>query len=149
MYLEIGERQCGKTTRLINQIQFDKNKYDIQILMGINNMSLKAIKQKIRHNNKVKICLSFDSLISTIRSYDIYKDKKLKVRLYVDEFLFSTAFCNNYHDIKARFEPEFDLISHGYFSSSLNTHNYIVLLNMQKFNDNKLTLVHTTTNFLN
>lgn len=149
MYLEIGERQCGKTTRLINQIQADKDNYDIQILMGMNNISLKAIKQKIKHNNKVKICLSFDSLISTIRSYDIYKDKKLKVRLYVDEFLYSTSFCNNFNDIKARFETEFDLISNGYFSSSLNSHYFIILRKLQEFNNNKLTLVHTTTNCLN
>ena len=149
MYLEIGERQCGKTTRLINQIQVDKDKYDIQILMGMNQRSLKAIKQKIRHNNKVKICLSFDSLISTIRSYDTDIQKRLKVRLYVDEFLFSTAFCNNYNDIKARFETEFDLISNGYFSSSLNTQYANVLTNLQIDNDKKLTIVHTTTHFLN
>lgn len=148
MYLEIGERQCGKTTRLINQIQFDKNNYDIQILMGMNQMSLKSIKHKIKHNNKVKICLSFDSLAKIINFCD-NSNKKLKVRLYVDEFLYSTAFCNNYYDIKARYETEFDLISNGYFSSSLNSQYYMILRKLQEFNNNKLTLVHTTINCLN
>lgn len=148
MYLEIGGRRSGKTSRLINQIQFDKDNYNIQILMGMNNISLKAIKQKIRHNNKVKVCLSFDSLINILKSYD-NSDKKIKVRLYVDEFLFSTAFCNNYHDIKARLETEFNLISNGYFSSSINSRNYMVLRDLQEFNNNKLIIVNTTTDCLN
>lgn len=34
MYLEISQRQSGKTTRMINQMYADKNRYDIQIAFG-------------------------------------------------------------------------------------------------------------------
>lgn len=34
MYLEISQRQSGKTTRMINQMYADKNRYDIQIVFG-------------------------------------------------------------------------------------------------------------------
>ena len=131
MYLEISSRQTGKTTRLINQIYADKHKYDLQILMGISFISLKKIKSEIKGNNKVKICLSFNSLIETIGLYNNSSDKKLKIRLYVDEFLYSKAFCNNYKDIKERFEKEFDLISNGYFSSSINSNERNILFDMQ------------------
>ncbi|MCR5146154.1 MAG: hypothetical protein K6B70_02225 [Clostridia bacterium] len=148
MYLEISSRQTGKTTRLINQIYADKHKYDLQILMGMNFRSLKKTKSEIKGNNKVKICLSFDSLIETIKSYD-NSDKKVRVRLYVDEFLWSKAFCNNYKDIKARFEPEFNLISNGYFSSSMNSNETMILFDMQvDCNTGKIDeifMVHKTT----
>lgn len=95
MYLEISDRQTGKTNRLINQIYRDKQNYDIQILMGINYISLKQIKSAIPKNNKVKICLSYDKLAQTIMG-----NSNKKIRLYVDEFMFSTAFSNNFDKIK-------------------------------------------------
>ena len=85
MYLEISGRQTGKTSRLINQIYADKNKYDLQILMGINYNSLKQIKNSVKGNNKLKICLSYEAFQCEILG-------KNNVRLYVDEFLYSTAF---------------------------------------------------------
>ena len=85
MYLEISGRQTGKTSRLINQIYADKNKYDLQILMGINYNSLKQIKNNVKGNNKLKICLSYEAFQCEILG-------KNNVRLYVDEFLYSTAF---------------------------------------------------------
>ena len=100
MYLEISDRQTGKTNRLINQIYRDKQNYDIQILMGINHISLKQIKSAIPKNNKVKICLSYDKLKQTIMG-----NSNKKIRLYVDEFMFSTAFSNNFDKIKEIF-PE-------------------------------------------
>lgn len=147
MYLEISGRQTGKTTRLINQIYADKNKYDLQILMGMNQKSLKFIKSQIKNNNKVKVCLSFYSLIETLKLYDKC-DKKLKVRLYVDEFLYSTAFCNNFKDIKARLETEFNLISNGYFSSSVNSNYHMLLFDLQMMNNKNITIVNNTTNFI-
>ena len=139
MYLEISARQTGKTTRMINQIYADKHLYDIQILMGINQNSLKLIKDKIKGNSKVKICLSFESLRKTLSKYN---DKK--IRLYVDEFLYSTAFVNNYNKIKETYECKFTLIENGYFSSSINSNAMMVLFDMQLTNNDLLYSMHST-----
>ena len=101
MYLDISDRQTGKSTRLINQIYFDKDKYDLQILMGMNFNHLKQIKDKIKRNSKVKICLSYDKLKHLIAN-KTYK----KIRLYVDEFMYSTAFCNNFNLLKTPYLSE-------------------------------------------
>lgn len=93
MYLEISDRQTGKTSRLINQIHRDKSQYDILLLLGINSRSIHYIK-KICHNNKIK-CISSISDFRKTRAQ--YKDKKVK--LYVDEFLYSTVFCNNFNNL--------------------------------------------------
>ena len=142
MYLEISGRQTGKTTRLINQIYADKNKYDLQILMGMNFKSLKAIKKQIIGNNKVKICLSYESLKNLLLG-----SKIKRVKLYVDEFLFSNAFCNNFKDIQ-KFETDYNLISNGYFSSSLNSEHYIILYDMQVMNNQNLITVNITNKFM-
>lgn len=139
MYLEISSRQTGKTTRMINQIYADKHLYDIQILMGMNQNSLRLIKNKIKGNNKVKICLSFESLRITLSKYN---DKK--IRLYVDEFLYSTAFVNNYNKIKEAYECKFTLIENGYFSSSINSNAMMVLFDMQLTNNDLLYSMHST-----
>lgn len=109
MYLEISDRQTGKSTRLINQIYFDKDKYDLQILMGMNYNHLKQIKDKIKKNSKVKICLSYDKL-KHLMANKIYK----KIRLYVDEFMYSTAFCNNFNELKTQY-PLSELINNRLF----------------------------------
>ena len=142
MYLEISGRQTGKTTRMINQIYADKHLYDIQILMGMNQKSLKIIKDKIKGNNKIKICLSFESLRKTLSKYN---DKK--IRLYVDEFLYSNAFINNYEKIKDNFERSYFLLSNGYFSSSMNSEISAVWpeIDLQIMNDNKIYSMHSTT----
>ena len=142
MYLEISGRQTGKTTRLINQIYADKNKYDLQILMGMNFQSLKAIKKKIHGNNKVKVCLSYESLKNLLLGSKINR-----VKLYVDEFLYSNAFCNNFQDIQ-RFETDYNLISNGYFSSSVNSNYHMLLFDLQMMNNKNITIVNNTTNFI-
>lgn len=139
MYLEISARQTGKTTRMINQIYADKHLFDIQILMGMNQTSLKLIKDKIKGNNKVKICLSFDSLIKTLSKYE-----GKRIRLYVDEFLYSTAFVNNYNKIKETLECKFTLLENGYFSSSINSNAVMVLFDMQLKNNELIYSVNTT-----
>jgi hypothetical protein len=126
MYLEISARQTGKTSRMINQIYADKEKYDVQILMGMNWISLKSIKSKIKRNSKVKICLSFDAIKKLLTKCE---DKKIK--LYVDEFLYSNAFINNFKEIQEIYERKFFLLSNGYFSSSINTNNYSILRELQ------------------
>ena len=120
MYLEISHRQSGKTSRLINQIYRDKLNYDIQILMGINYMSLKFIKSQIRGNTKVKICLSYNSFRSLIN-----KNDNKKIRLYVDEFMDSNSFSNSFNEFMNNYHH---LINDGYFSSSLNVKNVVNVL---------------------
>ena len=126
MYLEISGRQTGKTTRMINQIYADKDKYDLQILMGINYDSLHIIKKQIKKNAKVKICLSLESFKSTILGYK-------NVRLYVDEFLYSTSFCNNFKEFKNLF---YNVIQDGYYASSINTNTerYLIFLELKEIN---------------
>lgn len=135
MYLEISSRQTGKTSRMINQIYADKEKYDVQILMGINWNSLKLIKSKIRRNTKVKICLSFDALRKLLN-----KCENKKVRLYVDEFLYSNAFINNFRQIQEELECKFGLLSNGYFSSSVNSSNEAVttMFELQLLNNDEV-----------
>lgn len=140
MYLEIGPRQSGKTQRLINQIYRDKNSYQIQILMGINYNSLHLIKKQIKGNAKVKICLSFESLRILIAEN---LDKLHKIKLYVDEFMYSNTFCNNFENI---FDKYFDLIKNGYFSSSINSNNMKVLNTLQNENENESILITKTKN---
>ena len=125
MYLEISGRQTGKTTRLINQIYADKDKYDLQILMGINWISLKQIKNNVKRNNKLKICLSYESFQSETLG-------KNNIRLYVDEFLYSTAFCNNF----LNFMLFNDIIQNGYFVSSINTDRYHIYSQLKELNNN-------------
>ena len=126
MYLEISARQTGKSTRLINQIYFDKDKYDLQILMGMNYNHLKMIKENVKRNNKLKICCSFDSFKETILGYR-------NIRLYVDEFLYSTSFCNNFKEFKNLF---YNVIQDGYYVSSINTNNerYSIFLELKELN---------------
>ena len=70
--------------------------------MGLNEISLKTIKSKIKANNKVKICLSVDSLRKIISN-----NQHKTIKLYVDEFMFSHAFCRQFFDI---LEPYPELI---------------------------------------
>lgn len=126
----------GKTARLINQIYRDKECYDVQILMGTNYTSLEELKKQIKKNAKVKICLSFNKLRQLLAT-------NKKVRLYVDEFLFSTAFVNNFSEIKKLYET---VLLDGYFSSSLNSKHLDPLCELQKLNHNNKLMVINTTN---
>lgn len=134
MYLEISGRQTGKTSRLINQIYADKNKYDLQILMGINYNSLKQIKNNVKGNNKLKICLSYEAFQCEILG-------KNNVRLYVDEFLYSTAFCNNF----LNFRSFYNIIQNGYFVSSINTDRYHIYSQLKELNNNLVNSMYTST----
>jgi hypothetical protein len=134
MYLEISGRQTGKTSRLINQIYADKNKYDLQILMGINYNSLKQIKNNVKGNNKLKICLSYEAFQCEILG-------KNNVRLYVDEFLYSTAFCNNF----LNFKSFHNIIQNGYFVSSINTDRYHIYSQLKELNNNLVNSMYTST----
>lgn len=134
MYLEISHRQSGKTSRLINQIYRDKLNYDIQILMGINYMSLKFIKSQIRGNTKVKICLSYNSFRSLINEND-----NKKIRLYVDEFMDSNSFSNSFNEFVNNY---YNLIKDGYFSSSLNSNRYNILRDLQELNNGRCLTVN-------
>lgn len=91
---------------------FDKSRYDVQILMGINYISLKHIKEQLS-NNKVKVCCS----LADFREF-YGKNLDKKIRLYVDEFMYSTVFCNN---IEWFMKHALPLINDGYFCSSLNS----------------------------
>jgi hypothetical protein len=62
--------------------------------MGLNEISLKTIKSKIKANNKVKICLSVDSLRKIISN-----NQNKTIKLYVDEFMFSHAFCRQFFEV--------------------------------------------------
>jgi hypothetical protein len=134
MYLEISGRQTGKTSRLINQIYADKNKYDLQILMGINYNSLKQIKNNVKGNNKLKICLSYEAFQCEILG-------KNNVRLYVDEFLYSTAFCNNF----LNFKSFHNIIQNGYFVSSINTDRYHIYSQLKELNNNLVNSMYTSS----
>ena len=130
MYLEISNRQSGKTQRLINQIYADKMNYKTQILMGINFQSLYAINKKIKQNNKVHICLSIKALREHLKKLDIIDLSK--VRLYVDEFMLSNAFCNQYENFVKEYRL---LLETGYFCSSINTENNKVLRGLSEMCD--------------
>lgn len=134
MYLEISGRQTGKTSRLINQIYADKNKYDLQILMGINYNSLRQIKNNVKGNNKLKICLSYEAFQCEILG-------KNNVRLYVDEFLYSTAFCNNF----LNFKSFYNIIQNGYFVSSINTDRYHIYSQLKELNNNLVNSMYTSS----
>lgn len=140
MYLEISHRQSGKTTRLINQIYRDKSNYDIQILMGMNYKSLKMIKDQIKGNAKVKICLSYESLNELL----ICNYSSKRIRLYVDEFMYSTAFCNNFKIIQSNYGL---LLSNGYFSSSINSNHVLLLLDLQQLNNSNCVTVNVINKF--
>lgn len=134
MYLEISSRQVGKSTRLINQISADKPLYDLQIIMGMNLQHCKCLNKRIKQNNKVKMCLSYDSFINTISRYQNLE----KVRLYVDEFMFSTCFCNNFDQLLQHYNS---IILNGYYASSFNNVYNNTLLKLQGLNNNFITTV--------
>lgn len=136
MYLEIATRQSGKTTRLINQIYADKKDYKLQILMGMGFESLKPISKKIKQNNKVRICLSFKSFEETLREKKIVDMSQ--VRLYVDEFLYSNAFCNQFDQFVTKYKP---LIQNGYYSSSINSNNTNIYHRLAELNESVGTVV--------
>ena len=60
-------------------------------------------------SSKVKICLSYDKLKHLIAHYT-----NKKIRLYVDEFMYSTAFCNNFNELKTQY-PLSELINNRLF----------------------------------
>ena len=119
---------------MINQIYRDKISYDLQILMGINYVSLKHIKDQIKCNAKVKICLSYESFRLLLGEFD-----KNRIRLYVDEFMYSTAFCNNFEQF---IENHLDLIKNGYFSSSVKSDHASLLFTLQELNNGKCLTVN-------
>ena len=103
-------------------------------------MSLKTIKSKIKANNKVKICLSVDSLRKIISN-----NQNKTIKLYVDEFMYSHAFCRQFLELLEAY-PE--LIKTGYFSSSINSlQNSVIFKELKKLNNNK-TLTMLTTDYI-
>lgn len=132
MYLEISARQTGKTTRLINQIFADKDQFDIQILMGMNKKSLDLIKTQLKNNNKIKMCLTFDSFKKITKQLT---EKPLTAKLYVDQFMWSNIFMDNFKQI---LNTQKYLLINGYFSSSLNTNYMLSLFELQSLNNGNI-----------
>lgn len=100
--------------------------------MGINLQNCKILNQRIKRNNKVKICLSYDSFLKTIKDYPNIN----KVRLYVDEFMFSNCFCHSFEQLIDNYRP---ILLNGYYTSSHNMVNDIILRKLQQFNNGFIT----------
>lgn len=142
MYLEISARQTGKTTRLINQIFADKDQFDIQILMGMNKKSLDLIKTQLKNNNKIKICLTFDSFKEITKQLT---EKPLTAKLYVDQFMWSNIFMDNFKQI---LNTQKYLLINGYFSSSLNTNYMLSLFELQSLNNGNIYSMNVSSKHL-
>lgn len=142
MYLEISARQTGKTTRLINQIFADKDQFDIQILMGMNKKSLDLIKTQLKNNNKIKICLTFESFKEITKQLT---EKPLTAKLYVDQFMWSNIFMDNFKQI---LNTQKYLLINGYFSSSLNTNYMLSLFELQSLNNGNIYSMNVSSKHL-
>ena len=88
----------------------------------------------VKGNNKLKICLSYEAFQCEILG-------KNNVRLYVDEFLYSTAFCNNFLNFKSLH----NIIQNGYFVSSINTDRYHIYSQLKELNNNLVNSMYTSS----
>jgi hypothetical protein len=78
--------------------------------------------------------LSYDSFRSLINEND-----NKKIRLYVDEFMYSNSFSNNFHEFMNNYH---NLINDGYFSSSLNSNRSNILRELQELNNGRCLTVN-------
>ncbi len=129
MYLEISDRQTGKSTRLINQIIADEQKYDTQILFSLNQLATDYLLSKHKCN-KLITCTTVDSFNHILKGFDINN-----TRLYVDEFLLNKSFCKNFN-IMIKNPYMRNLIANGYFVSSLYNNNLFVLDELRNIQPN-------------
>lgn len=110
MYLEISQRQSGKTTRMINQMYADKNRYDIQIVFGYSKFYTHRI-QNIHISDNLKSCSTYESLCEILDHYC----NDHTVKLYVDEFAYMPEFCNNITHLIKTYRK---IVEDGYFTST-------------------------------
>lgn len=96
MYLEISMRQSGKTTRLVNQICADKDRFDIQILFSFSNYNFYNFNRCLITNDNLKVCTLYETLLNLLKTY--YKNESVK--LYVDEFAYIPEFYKSYIILK-------------------------------------------------
>ena len=131
MYLEISMRQSGKTTRLINQICADKDRFDIQILFSFSNYHFYNSRYLITNDN-LKVCTLYETLLNLLRTH--YKIESVK--LYVDEFAYIPEFYNNFNDLLKNYK---DIIYDGYFTSTMSAdiNGAQVISKLIKLNENK------------
>lgn len=131
MYLEISMRQSGKTTRLVNQICADKDRFDIQILFTFSNYNFYNSRYLITNDN-LKVCTTYEALLNLLRTH--YKIESVK--LYVDEFAYIPEFYNNFNDLLKNYK---DIINDGYFTSTMSAdiNEAQVISKLIKLNKNK------------
>ena len=131
MYLEISMRQSGKTTRLVNQICADKDRFDIQILFSFSNYNFYNSRYLITNDN-LKVCTTYEALLNLLRTH--YKIESVK--LYVDEFAYIPEFYNNFNDLLKSYK---DIIYGGYFTSTMSAdiNGAQVISKLIKLNKNK------------
>lgn len=131
MYLEISMRQSGKTTRLVNQICADKDRFDIQILFTFSNYNFYNSRYLITNDN-LKVCTTYEALLNLLRTH--YKIESVK--LYVDEFAYIPEFYNNFNDLLKNYK---DIINDGYFTSTMSAdiNGAQVISKLIKLNKNK------------
>lgn len=131
MYLEISMRQSGKTTRLVNQICADKDRFDIQILFSFSNYHFYNSRYLITNDN-LKVCTLYETLLNLLKTY--YKNESMK--LYVDEFAYVPEFYNNFNDLLKNYK---DIIYDGYFTSTMSAdiNGAQVISKLIKLNENK------------
>lgn len=133
MYLEISMRQSGKTTRLINQICADKDRFDIQILFVFSTAyKFTILNRHLITNDSLKVCTSYKTLLNLLRTH--YKIESVK--LYVDEFAYIPEFYDNFNDLLKNYK---DIIYDGYFTSTMSAdiNGAQVISKLIKLNENK------------
>lgn len=132
MYLEISMRQSGKTTRLVNQICADKDRFDIQILFSFSNYNFHNFNRYLITNDSLKVCTSYKTLLNLLRTH--YKIESVK--LYVDEFAYVPEFYNNFNDLLKNYK---DIIYGGYFTSTMSAdiNGAQIISKLIKLNENK------------
>lgn len=125
---------------MVNELIKDKRDFDKQILLSPNRYMSFNIKSKLS-NNKIKYCASINGLREILSA--VTEDEK--IRLYVDEFMFCTPFCNNFDEILKDY-PE--LIKNGYFVSSPNNTYLLVYDTLFKLNNNiSYTIIKNTNSW--
>ena len=143
MYLEISMRQSGKTTRLINQICADKDRFDIQILFVFSNAyRFTILNRHLITNDNLKVCTSYEALLNLLRTY--YKIESVK--LYVDEFAYIPEFYNNFNDLLKNYK---DIIYDGYFTSTMSAdiNGAQIISKLIKLNENKYFTFNVVYNY--
>lgn len=143
MYLEISMRQSGKTTRLINQICADKDRFDIQILFVFSTAyKFTILNRHLIANDNLKVCTSYEALLNLLRIY--YKNESVK--LYVDEFAYIPEFYDNFNDLLKNYK---DIINDGYFTSTMNAdiNGAQIISKLIKLNENKYYAFNVVYNY--